>query len=996
MDIHAFLLRLKNVRRSGDGWTALCPVPQHADKKNSLSVSADQGKILLKCHAGCATEEVVHALGLSMKDLFFESRISKVIAATYDYLDESGNLLYQVVRYEPKDFRQRRPDGKGGWIWNTKGIEPVPYRLPEVLAAIKEGKTVFIVEGEKDADNLVKAGLAATCNHGGAGKWTEHHSRYFPPGTKVVIIPDNDKPGLEHAEKIAGALAARKCEVKIVELPGIALKGDVSDWLFAGHTAEELMELVNAVPVWNESTGIGKRLPDLEDQGTSTGQERGSTVTLSADQIIEAARKNPADVFKQPILGSLAALPTPELARVKMAIKNALKGKVSMADLNQAVKEEKRRLRIHLRAAQPGERPEAPSLQEVLDGCPADIPVPPGWQISEEGIFEFVTRWGETGPSQAVEKRFPIPVVLTCVQKPLDPADEGTSYELAWLNGSGNWSRTAFPATTLFDKTKLTSTAAAGLPVDSENARGLLRWLAAIRDMKMLPSKQVVTRCGWHKDIFVLGGRVVNNYAKEMHKTGESVEVGRILDADDTGADSRVDWTSSIKSSDKELINGLHTKGDFERQKQLIVETVKKYPLAGFLIGASCAGPLMRLLHAEGRLEIHGFIVEVVSDQAGIGKTTGQELAASIWGNPGHLVRTFDRTTVAWEVLLYTLCDMPVFLEETQMASREDTALKLVYALALGMGRERGNRSGGMRATRQFWNTVLLASERSLKTFAAREGIEARVITLPPVFGGRSPERGEELRRLRAEYFSHYGHAGQAYVGYLVDQLAGGKWGRILDYYEKFYGLLDKALPLGIDGETKSIAMRMATRAAACWTGLQLLFESMGMERMAALNLSSAAVINTWGKITAELDTVPLWKKALAVIQSYAAENAHRIAGMEPVGIDGKERLPSSGYIGGLVNVDERKAVGFFPNAFDEMIKKYLGIEGETVRKGLVREGVIIPDKAGKSARNQRIRPVGGDSYTARVVCIPVEYVFPEEEHSKREGNEKEFSWDDI
>jgi len=840
---------------------------------------------------------------------------------------------------------------------------------------------IIQVEGESDTQTLWLHGYPAL-GIPGARNFKEDWTEYIKPFKKVYLHREPDEAGQIFVKRITRLLtnAGYEGEILVFSIDGYKdpneLHKTYADSPDKFRTVFEAA-LNTAVP------------PAPEDIAGSKDKQE---IYLTADQIIEAVRENPADVFTQPVLDSLARLSTPELAQVKMA----LKGKVSMADLNQAVREEKRRLRIHIRAAGPGERSEAPSLQEVLDDCPADMPIPAGWQISEEGVFEFVTRQGETGPSQAVERRFPIPVVLTCVQKPLDPADEGTSYELAF-NSDGNWNKTAFPATTLFDKVKLTSTAAAGLPVDSENARGLLRWLAALRDLKMLPLKQVVTRCGWHKKIFVLGSRVV----KKDIPIGVSdvpdggIKADGVSGADDTGTDSRVDWTSSIKSSEKELVNGFHTKGDAEKQKRLIIETVKKYPLAGFLIGASCAGPLMRLFHAEGRLEIHGFIVEVVSDQAGIGKTTGQELAASIWGNPGRLVRTFDRTTVAWEVLLHTLCDMPVFLEETQMTSREDTALKLVYALALGMGRERGNRSGGMRATRQFFNTVLLSSERSLKTFAAREGIEARVITLPPVFGGRSPERGEELRRLRAEYFSHYGHAGHAYISYLVDQLAGGKWDRILDYYEKFYGLLDKALPLGIDGETKSIAMRMATRVAACWTGLQLLLESLGMEWRAALDVSLAAMMRAWEKITAELDTVPLWKKALAVIQSYAAENVHRIAGMELVDVSGRERLPSGGYIGGLVNIGERKAVGFFPNAFNETVKKYLGIEGETVRKGLVREGVVIPDKAGKSARNQRVHPAGGDSYVARVICIPVECVFPDEEF-KRERTEKEFSWDDI
>ena len=92
---------------------------------------------------------------------------SREIVSTYDYTDENGKLLFQTVRYEPKDFRQRRPDGNGGWIWNLKGVPRVLYRLPEVLKA----QVVCVAEGEKDCDNLCKLGFTATTNPIGAGKW---------------------------------------------------------------------------------------------------------------------------------------------------------------------------------------------------------------------------------------------------------------------------------------------------------------------------------------------------------------------------------------------------------------------------------------------------------------------------------------------------------------------------------------------------------------------------------------------------------------------------------------------------------------------------------------------------------------------------------------------------------------------------------------------------------------------------------------------------------
>lgn len=165
------------------------------------------------------------------------------IVASYDYHDAAGNVVYQVTRWEPKSFTQRRTDGQGGWINNMQGVELVPFNLPAVLAADE----VFITEGEKDAIALNEMGLTATTNAQGAGKWRDSYTPHFQ-GKHVVILPDNDEPGRDHAAKVAAALHGIAASVKMVELPGLPAKGDVSDWLAAGGTLEALQALVQAAP----------------------------------------------------------------------------------------------------------------------------------------------------------------------------------------------------------------------------------------------------------------------------------------------------------------------------------------------------------------------------------------------------------------------------------------------------------------------------------------------------------------------------------------------------------------------------------------------------------------------------------------------------------------------------------------------------------------------------------------------------------------------------
>lgn len=218
-----------------DRWEARCPA--HDDRNASLSVTLKGEKVLMHCHAGCTTHAVLAAIGLRMKDLFptdssgRSSRGGKLVA-TYDYVSEAGELLYQKLRFQPKDFRQRRPDGKGGWIHALGDVRRVLYRLPEVLAA----DTVVVVEGEKDADNLRSLGVTATTNVEGAGghsKWRPEYTETLR-GKHVILIPDNDAPGLARSHGIADALAGVAASVRWAVVQG---HKDVSDWIAAGGSS---------------------------------------------------------------------------------------------------------------------------------------------------------------------------------------------------------------------------------------------------------------------------------------------------------------------------------------------------------------------------------------------------------------------------------------------------------------------------------------------------------------------------------------------------------------------------------------------------------------------------------------------------------------------------------------------------------------------------------------------------------------------------------------
>ncbi|MFE2936802.1 toprim domain-containing protein [Streptomyces sp. NPDC059278] len=258
------------------------------------------------CQVGCSTADVATALGLSLADLYDTPkerayrgpRISRPVAQrgggqlktatqrkpdtrsdddhkhtfrrveSYVYTDAAGTITGEVIRRQcaqcgQKSFAQRRPTDDGGWEYKAPLSRPL-YRLPEVVAAMAEGRTVFVVEGEKDVDNARAAGLVATCNPGGAGKWTAVHTDILR-GARVVIVADRDDTGRKHAEFIRAALTEMNCTVTVVE----AAEGkDLSDHLKAGHDVAALRE----VPAASLAPATSPEAPEKEGDGADVIQ----------------------------------------------------------------------------------------------------------------------------------------------------------------------------------------------------------------------------------------------------------------------------------------------------------------------------------------------------------------------------------------------------------------------------------------------------------------------------------------------------------------------------------------------------------------------------------------------------------------------------------------------------------------------------------------------------------------------------------------------------
>jgi hypothetical protein len=218
-----------------------------------------------------AQEHLGEYYGLKEK---IKARKARRFVCAYDYRDLSGNLIHQTVRFEPKAFCQRRPDPthEGEWIWDLDGIEPVLYHLQDWV----NSRWICVVEGEKDADNLRTIGVPATTNVGGAEKWREAYNQFFAD-RYVCILPDNDDVGRAHGQLVAKQLRAVAKQIKIVELPGLPLKGDVSDWIGAGGTADQLKQIIRDATPLDSTSATARQAPIVTPPEISVAKKANET-----------------------------------------------------------------------------------------------------------------------------------------------------------------------------------------------------------------------------------------------------------------------------------------------------------------------------------------------------------------------------------------------------------------------------------------------------------------------------------------------------------------------------------------------------------------------------------------------------------------------------------------------------------------------------------------------------------------------------------------------
>ncbi|MGB9848919.1 MAG: DUF927 domain-containing protein [Moorellaceae bacterium] len=849
---------------------------------------------------------------------------------------------------------------------------------------------VVITEGEKKALCAIARGINCVAV-GGIDSWRNRSAtgERLPPdeallgrlnrdwsGQTVVLVYDSDIDQRherwaafpELAEQLY-RLGAK--EVKVVTLPELeAVRGKVGldDYLLAYERAGEngvarFRSLVEHAPAW---------LP------------------VGAGAEAFAARELASGDIERQILGAAALL---GLLDCEPVVKGRLKN-AGIIRYHKQILDRAKQILAGARARQEPRRPPEPEQAEPepaaktiaelfppAAGTPfAGFPVPQGWTIDDLGRICTQAFDKQTGAVEAD----PVIACVVALAGVMVPADEGedTVYDLWWYKDG--WNRAQATGGTLFNVSKAVDFLAnLGLPVDSTNIVKVIKWLGTMRDRtftdpgRALPLKVLVTRSGWHRldarhgvqgemfavgrDIFTAAGRV----------DGEAGEDGDTPDSDHPLSE----WSSGIGAGEKQMLAAISTRGTLENQKQTYLKYFKKYPLAAFFTGAGAAGPLMRYLVEEGESDVCGFVVETTDPESGRGKTTLNMFPASLWGKPtlGDMIRTANRTTVHSEILFSVHCDISAHIDESQLVRYADAVAEIVYSLALGMGKERGAKSGGSRKTRRWRSVLVVSAERSvLDVVRGRQGVFDRVLSFPPLFPAKREEYRREAERIARDLAADYGHLGRHYVRWLLTFPEENRRRVILAAYQRWKDALDAATddacPVTGDvtdgsAEKNQTLKRLAKRAAACGAGLELLLRSVGLTNAEALDITTAALDAAWEHIVENTGGRALLATVLDVLRSFVAENRELIDGLR----EAEGRPPR--WVGKKVYRDGRKYIALFSNAVREVLKKNADVEYETAVKALKGAGLLwVPEHQRAKGKNVAQVKFGGKSEWCLVV----------------------------
>lgn len=850
MNTNYVLSKFKNKKDMGGGrYQALCPA--HDDHDPSLSITVKHDIILLRCHAGCPTDNVRSKAGLKWSDLFDNQHFGK----PPEQKDSKGLTLedYSAGKRLPLEFlkslgmttekfkgRNRvvipykdangkvtatrlrlSMDGPNRFIWR-KGDKPSLYRLDRIK---NNGDSTFLVEGESDAQTLsfydfvVKAFPSA--NYWNEDEIVSVCSRY----DKIYVVIEPDAGGKKVLENVQKSRIKDSCRLIQMTNPT-----DISDLYLSDpeNFAENIRQLMdNAVPVDQATISPVEPQSHQSEHVSGALQRLISKSSVSLKEILD----------DKGIIDELAWLKLKDELSYELNILKIKENGLTARDfdtlkraINLTVK------RIKSNDLSQGDEPPTKLLEQVPDAPVSDsFVVPPGYYCAIDAIYKLPhPKPGQLpkNPDECVRRIDKLictaPVVIS--KRYINLSTGLEHLELRW-HRSNEWCQLTVQRNEVADSTKIVALANRGFPVSSTTARELVGYIYLFESYNLahIPIDFITSTLGWQEIdgnlCFLLGRNyLIQSKAAESVEDGSNPAVKLKFEGDDAG--------------DVQLAKSMVRKGSRKSFLELF-ETVSEYPVPVFMICGGLAAPLLEIFgQSSFSIDQHG--------PTTIGKTTCLQIAADMWGNPiigspDTIIKSWNSTDVYIERTLGLLNGVPLFLDDTKLSSKPDILSKVVYGTASGLGRGRGSILG--TAETRTWRTVVLSTgENKLTDLVNRGdgGAHARVLSVSLAPFSRVNRRiSDVIAGLHKIISQNYGVPSKIFLRYIIKyQPLWRDWQAEFDEITKHYK--DKSLK-------SSIVARMAPYMASVHMAGKL------AETALRVNLNIEAHMATvWENIAAE------------------------------------------------------------------------------------------------------------------------------------------------
>ncbi|MEW6352355.1 MAG: DUF927 domain-containing protein [Thermodesulfobacteriota bacterium] len=894
------------------------------------------------------------AIGLALRDLFAQSvthvqkedrvystleiRSRPTTRNLYCYRDRDGSPLFLVVRTDKKQFWQYRSVGPDSWRKGLEGTKRVLYRLPEILQAVKAERRIFIVEGEKDVDNLVAIGLDATCNPMGAGKWRDDYSQDLQ-GASVVILPDNDGPGADHAKAISSSLVQIADEVRLVPLPGLPEKGDVSDWLGAGNTREELENLVLKTP----PLGTEEASLLAQEMTRKTLDERANALNKAREiskNLLERLKENRESSIEPEAYQALALVRRSAPAEWFDIKRSLLKLRIPQQAFEKAIRAAEK---AHLRIVSPNETPASGIAGAMLSDAPVpDLTIPDGYFLNDDRTIHEVEN--SDGEPELHTIAF-APILIT---GHLYDEEEGvSSLRVEWKRPTG-WRKAIVDRGVVLDARRSVCLASLDFPISSENSRAVVRYLASFEaaNYASLPRARISSRLGWQGIKGALGflwGRTLIN----SH--------GEILQTNDLDDHQSSDWRKNSiafrgqTAGDDQIAAAYRSKGTLDAWINA-VRLLDGFPRAQLAVYAAFVPPLLPILEAPN------FIIDWCG-RTSTGKTTTLRVAASVWGRPEEyhpesVISTWDTTKVWTERASSILNGLPLILDDTKRVRHPNQVAELLYAIASGRGRGRGNLKS--TAVTRHWRTVLLSSgEAPATSFTQDGGTRTRSIEVRGLPFGRSDETsGAIVNQLSLAIKSNYGHAGPLFIRWLIQNK--DRWAHFAEDY------LRRADEYAKGGSNE--AGRLAQYAATIDMAAALVHEAL--DRPWSFK-SPLDVL--WKDIAREARDAAGEARTLQELYAWACRHETSFYGRHRTSDDGKPLYPKGESFGRWDAGEKWDFIAFSPDVMRRVLKEIGHQQPDGILAGWRERGWLDAD--GDRSRHTKVCRMG-DGKKPRLIII--------------------------